>query len=65
MLQEREYQWIKRLEMAAANSRARLSKWEQEFLDNLLARFRIQKTTLHVSPRQWQVITEIGDKIID
>lgn len=50
--------------MAAEKSLAPLSKWEQEFLDSLLTRFRIQKTTLHVSPNQWRVITEIGDKII-
>ena len=64
MLQEREYQWIRRLDLAAEKSRALLSKWEQEFLDKLLYRFRIQKTTLHVSPNQWRVIAEIGDKII-
>lgn len=64
MIQEKEYAWLNRLDQEQQRQRDRLSKWEKEFLDNLLARFRIQRATLHVSPKQWQVITEIGDKII-
>jgi hypothetical protein len=64
MLQEKEYIWLRRLEIAADQQRENLTRWEQDFLDDFLARFRVQLTTMHVSPGQWRVITEIGDKII-
>jgi len=65
MLKEKEYTWIRRLEIAAEKGREKLTRWEQEFLDGLLARFRVQRATIHVSPGQWRVIAEIGDKIIE
>lgn len=64
MLQEREYVWINRIDLAQARQRDRLTRWELDFLDKLLSRFRVQKATLHVNPNQWRVIAEIGDKII-
>lgn len=66
MLNEQEYKWIERLDALSRDNVVMdaLSEWERMFLNNLLTRFRVHSWALRVSPKQWAVITKIGDKII-
>ena len=46
-----------------AESCARLSQWEEEFLDDMRGRVLTQGVDLAVSDKQWGVIRRIEEKV--
>jgi hypothetical protein len=51
--------------MESARKMDRLTKWEQTFLENLLARFRVEKSTMVITKKMWRPIAEISNKVIN
>ena len=46
-----------------AEACARLSQWEEEFLDDLRSRVLLYKENIRLSDRQWEVIRRIAGKV--
>ncbi len=46
-----------------AESCARLSQWEEEFLDDLRSRALLYKENIRLSDKQWEVIRRIEGKV--
>jgi len=63
MTQE-EHEWLNRLQTAADIHWNELNDWEKKFMEDLLERFRRWGMKTKISPKQWEVITRISEKII-
>jgi len=63
-LTDEEYDRMKRLEAAADKFWTELTPWEQEFLENRLEAFRRFGRRTWFSPRQWEIVDKISEKIL-
>ena len=60
----KEFAWIQRLEKEVDKVWDDLTEWEQRFMEDLLERFRRWGQRTMISPKQWEIITRISEKII-
>lgn len=63
-LTDSECAWLERLERDAPAHEDELTEWQQGFLADLLARFHRYGDRTHISPKQWEVIARISEKVI-
>jgi len=59
-----EYDWMDRLQAACDIHWKELTDWEKKFMEDILERFRQWGIKTKISPKQWEVITRISEKII-
>lgn len=41
-----------------------LTPWEQKFIENMLEKFKRYGDRTMISPKQWEILTRISEKII-
>ncbi len=58
-----EENWLRRLTPAAQQRWETLNKFERQFVIQLDTNLRQYGQNTSVSPKQWQVITEISEKV--
>lgn len=63
-LNDNEAEWLKKLEPAVDKSWNELNKYEQSFIEGILERFRRYGMQTYLSPKQWDVITGISEKVL-
>ena len=63
-LTQEEKAWLIRLESSVDKYWDELTDFEKKFLETLLERFRQYGMKTIVSPKQWEIITRISEKII-
>ena len=63
-LTEKENDWLERIERDVDKVWDDLTAWEQRFLEDILERFRQYGIRTYISPKQWQIIARISEKIV-
>ncbi len=63
-LTDKEFAWLQKIEKVIDKEWDNLNKWGQNFIENLLERFRQYGARTYISKAQWEVITKISDKIV-
>jgi len=61
---DKEYAWMQRLEAAVDKVWNDLTDWEKSFIENRLEAFRRFGRKTFFSPRQWEIIDKISEKIL-
>jgi hypothetical protein len=60
----KEYEWLGQLSTACDLHWDELTEWEKKFMEDILERFREWGIKTKISPKQWEIITRISEKII-
>ncbi len=63
-MNQKEYEWLDRLRAATDLHWKELNAWEQKFMEDLLERFRQWGIRTKISPKQWEAIANISEKIL-
>ena len=63
-LTDKECAWMERIEKEVDKVWDDLTPWEQKFIESLLERFKHFGDKTMISPKQWEIITRISEKII-
>lgn len=63
-MDQKEYDWMNRLQASADKHWDELTDWEKKFLEDILERFRQWGKKTKITPKQWEIITRISEKII-
>jgi len=63
-LRQQEFDWLTRLGPAVDRHRAELTTFEQRFAEDFLERFRQWGVKTKISPKQWEIIAGISEKIL-
>ena len=63
-LTDKECAWMERIEKEVDKVWDDLTPWEQKFIEDLLERFKRFGDKTTISPKQWEIITRISEKII-
>jgi hypothetical protein len=63
-LTDAECAWIERLKTATDTYWDELTDWEQAFMECFIERFRRYGDRTAISPKQWDIITRISEKIV-
>lgn len=64
MLDQKECDWMKRIEKEVDKVWDDLTLWEQKFIEDTLERFKRYGDKTMISLKQWEIITRISEKII-
>jgi hypothetical protein len=63
-LTQEEYDWMSRIEKEIDKAWDDLTPWEKKFIEDMLEKFGRYGMRTTISPKQWEVITRISEKII-
>jgi len=63
LMKQEEFDWLKKIEANIDASWDHLKDWEKGYIERLLERFKRYGMNTKISPKQWEVITEISEKI--
>lgn len=63
-LTAKEFAWLQRIEADVDKAWDDLNGFEKRFIEDLLERFRRFGERTFISPKQWEIITRISEKII-
>jgi len=63
-LTDAECAWLEKLEKAVDEFWNELTEWERRFMEELLERFRRHGDRTRISPKQWDIVTRISEKIV-
>lgn len=63
-MNEKEFDWLVKLENNVDAHWDELSKWEKKFIENLLERFRRWGVKTLINAQEWRFIAELSEKII-
>jgi len=63
-LTQKEFDWLQKIEREVDKAWDDLSPWEQKFIEDMLEKFRRYGIQTMISPKQWEIITRISEKII-
>ncbi|MCX5822399.1 MAG: hypothetical protein NTY86_02535 [Deltaproteobacteria bacterium] len=63
-LTDKECAWLERIEKEVDKVWGDLTPWEQKFIEDLLEKFKRFGDRTMISPKQWEIITRISEKII-
>ncbi len=63
-LNQKEFDWLKRLEENTDKYWDELSAWEKIFMEGILENFQSYGLKLFLSQGQWNVLTRISEKIL-
>jgi len=63
-LSDKEFAWMERIEKEIDKVWFDLTPWERKFIEDMLEKFRRYGMKMMLSPKQWESITEISEKII-
>jgi hypothetical protein len=63
-LTDEEAAWLDKIEAAIDKMWVELTPFEQKFLEGIIEQYHRYGRATHISARQWEIITEISDKII-
>lgn len=59
-----EFDWLQRIEIEVDKVWNDLTPWERKFTEDILEKFRLYGMKTMISPKQWEILTEISEKII-
>ncbi len=60
----KEFDWLQRIEIEVDKAWDDLTPWERKVIEILLEKFRRYGMKTMISPKQWETITKISEKII-
>ena len=63
-LSDKECAWMERIEKEVDKVWDDLTPWEQKFIEDMLEKFRRFGDRTMISPKQWESIGRISEKII-
>lgn len=63
-LSTEECAWMERIENEVDKVWDDLTPWEQKFIEDILEKFRLYGDKTRISPKQWEILTRISEKII-
>jgi hypothetical protein len=63
-LSDKECAWMERIEKETDKVWDDLTPWEQRFIEDMLEKFRRYGDQIRISPKQWEILTRISEKII-
>ncbi len=63
-MKQQEFDWIVKLTPAVDQHWHELTEFERRFAEDLLERFRQWGIKTLISPKQWEIITRISEKIL-
>jgi hypothetical protein len=63
-LSQDEHDWLVRLKTAVDQHWDELTAFEQKFAEDLLERFRQWGVNTRISPKQWEIIAGISEKVL-
>lgn len=63
-LSDKECAWMERIEKEVDKVWDDLTPWEQKFIEDMLEKFKRFGDRTMISPKQWEIITRISEKII-
>jgi hypothetical protein len=63
MLTTRDIQWLDKFRGAADEAWSSLTTWEKRFCEDVLEKYRVHKELLTLSKKQWEVISNISEKL--
>jgi len=63
-LSVQEYDWLQRFRTAVDRHWVGLTEFEKRFCGDLLARFEQFGIRTFVSRKQWEIVAEIGEKVM-
>jgi hypothetical protein len=63
MLTKEEKIWLEKFKPAVDEGWEILSRWEKIFCEDVLEKFRIQGQTLNLTRKQWDVISNVSEKV--
>lgn len=61
---EEEFAWMQKLAPAVDMHWNEITDWEKHFAEDILERCRIYGRRTNVSPKQWEIITRISEKVL-
>lgn len=61
---QHEHDWLMRLKPAVDQHWDELTAFEQKFAEDLLERFRQWGVKTRVSPKQWEIVAGISEKVL-
>ena len=61
---QHEHDWLVRLKPAVDQHWDELTAFEQKFAEDLLERFRQWGVKTRVSPKQWEIVAGISEKVL-
>ena len=63
-LTDKEFAWMERIEREIDKAWDDLTPWEQHFIEDLIEKFHKYGVKMMISPKQWEIIGRISEKII-
>lgn len=63
-LTQKEFDWMISIEAEIDKAWDDLTPWEQRFIEDLLEKFKRYGDKTMISPKQWEIIPRISEKII-
>jgi len=63
-LTDKEFAWMQRIEREIDAAWDDLTSWEQTFIEELIERFHQYGVVMMISPKQWEIIGRISEKIL-
>lgn len=63
-LTDKECAWMERIEQQIDRAWDDLTPWEQKFIEDILEKFKRYGAKTMISPKQWEIITRISEKIV-
>ncbi len=63
-LTDKECAWLERIDKEVDRAWPDLTPWEHKFFDDLMERFKRFGDRTSISPKQWEIITRISEKIL-
>jgi hypothetical protein len=64
VLSQRERDWLVKLKPAVDQHWDELTDFEKKFAEDLLERFRQWGVKTRISPKQWEIIATISEKVL-
>lgn len=61
---EKECKYMQKIEAEVDKVWDDLTNWEQKFIEETLARFENYGQKTLISPKQWNIIERIGEKVV-
>lgn len=63
-LTQKEFDWFRRIESEVDKVWDDLTPWERKFTEDIIEKFRLYGMKMMLSPKQWELIDRISEKII-
>ncbi len=63
-MKREEFKWLQKLDKAVDLNWDDMTEWERRFIEDILERFHQHGERTIISPKQWEIITRISEKVV-